>query len=395
MSIKLKRAGLSPHPAGYRWRDCLVAATIRSMAVCGLCGSSSATISKTLRVCLDCIREHPEQALALTDSAHRTARATFGLPGQPPRDPQGIPCSLCVNECRIPEGGFGYCGVRKNEGGMLKGVSSHRGRLSWYHDPLPTNCVADWVCPGGTGAGYPDWAYTRGPERGHANLAVFFQACSFDCLYCQNWHYREESLSAPLRSAESLAAVVDPRTSCICFFGGDPAPQLPFSLHAARLARERKQGRILRICWETGGAMAPELLDEIVEMALSSGGCIKFDLKAWDDNLHRALTGNTNGRTLENFRRAAARISERPDPPLLVASTLLVPGYIDAEEVGKLAAFVAAIDPDIPYSILGFHPDFMLSDLPPTSKNQAQACLQALRAQGLTEVRIGNRHVLV
>jgi pyruvate formate lyase activating enzyme len=221
------------------------------MAICSLCGSSSATVSKTLRVCLNCIREYPEQALALTDPAHKTARTAFGLPDKPPRDPNGIPCSLCVNECRIPDGGIGYCGLRRNVGGRLEGVSSDQGRLSWYHDPLPTNCVADWVCPGGTGSGYPRWAYRHGPERGYANLAVFFQACSFDCLYCQNWHYREQSLSAPLRSAESLAAGVDSRTSCICFFGGDPAPQLPFSLHAARLARERNDGRILRICWDS------------------------------------------------------------------------------------------------------------------------------------------------
>jgi len=70
--------------------------------------------------------------------------------------------------------------------------------------------------------------------------------------------------------------------------------------------------------------MAPKLLDQMVEIALSSGGCIKFDLKAWNEILHRALTGNTNRRTLDNFRRAAARMAERPDPPLVVASTLLV-----------------------------------------------------------------------
>ncbi len=279
--------------------------------------------------------------------------------------------------------------------GRLEGASADRGRLSWYHDPLPTNCVADWVCPGGTGAGYPEWAHRRGPERGYANLAVFFQACSFDCLYCQNWHFRQESLTAPLRSAESLAACVDRRTSCICFYGRDPAPQLPYSLHAARLARERSEGRILRICWETAGAMAPQLLDRMVELALSSGGCIKFDLKAWDDTLHRALTGNTNRWTLENLERAAARMPERPEPPLLVASTLLVPGYVDEREVGQLAAFLTGIDRSFPYSLLGFHPGFLLSDLRPTSKADAQSCLQAARAQGLSNVRLANRHVLV
>lgn len=182
---------------------------MQGMGACSLCGSFSATISKALTVCLSCIRGHPERALALTELAHRTARAAFDLPYKPLKDPQGISYSLCVNECRIPEGGLGYCGVRKNIGGRLKGVSPKRGKFSWYLDFLPTNCVAGWVCPGGTGADYPDWAYHRGPERGHANLAVFFQACSFDCLYCQNWHFRKESLTEPLRSAESLAACAD------------------------------------------------------------------------------------------------------------------------------------------------------------------------------------------
>jgi pyruvate formate lyase activating enzyme len=300
-----------------------------------------------------------------------------------------------VNECRIPEGAAGYCGLRKNVRGRLEGVTADQGRLSWYHDPLPTNCVADWVCPGGTGAGYPAWAYRPGPERGYTNLAVFFEACSFDCLYCQNWHFRNESLSGAVRSAESLAASVDDTTACICFFGGDPAPQLPFALQAARLARERNPGRILRICWETAGAMAPELLDSMVDMALSSGGCIKVDLKAWDPSLHRALTGNSNERSLDNFRRAASRMGDRPDPPLLIASTLLVPGYIDEQEVGRLARFLADIDPNIPYSLLGFHPQFFLSELPPTSKSQAYSCLETARGQGLTNVRIGNRQVLV
>jgi len=63
------------------------------------------------------------------------------------------------------------------------------GKLSWYHDPLPTNCVADWVCSGGTGAGYPKYAHCPGPELGYSNLAVFFHACTFNCLYCQNWHF--------------------------------------------------------------------------------------------------------------------------------------------------------------------------------------------------------------
>lgn len=106
-----------------------------------------------------CIRERPGDALTFSMQAHTRSRAAFGLPESPPKDPQGIPCNICVNECRIPENKTGYCGLRKNKEGKLTGVTAEQGKLSWYHDPLPTNCVGDWVCPGGTGAGYPEYAY--------------------------------------------------------------------------------------------------------------------------------------------------------------------------------------------------------------------------------------------
>jgi pyruvate formate lyase activating enzyme len=163
-------------------------------------------------------------------------------------------------------------------------------------------------------------------------------------------------------------------------------------MRASRDALEKAAGRILRICWETNGSVSPSLLDEMVELSLVTGGCVKFDLKAWSDDIHRALTGVSNRRTLENFRRAAARIPERSEPPPLVASTLLVPGYIDKKEIRGIASFIASIDPDIPYSLLAFHPQFMMSDLPVTSPTQAEDCLKSARDSGLKRVRVGNVH---
>jgi pyruvate formate lyase activating enzyme len=364
------------------------------MTECKLCNTSSLYISKTIGVCLECIRQRPKEALSIAMEAHKQSRAAFGLPEKPPKDPKGIPCNICVNECRIPEGETGYCGLRKNINGKLTGVSSEEGKLSWYHDPLPTNCVADWVCPAGTGAGYPQYAYTEGPEIGYKNLAVFFQACSFNCLYCQNWHFKDETLKPQTTSVHSLVSDVDERTSCICYFGGDPTPQLPFALKASRLAIDANKQRILRICWETNGSMHKGLLDKMAELSLQSGGCIKFDLKAWDENLHIALTGITNKRTLENFKRAGEKINLRPTPPLLIASTLIVPGYIDEIEIRNIAKFIASINPDIPYSLLAFYPYFYMTDTPLTSKTLAQKCLKAAQEEGLKNVRIGNIHLL-
>jgi len=41
-----------------------------------------------------------------------------------------------------------------------------------------------------------------------------------------------------------------------------------------------------------------------------------------------------------------------------------------------------------------FHPDFLMTDLPTTSKHQAMECLDAARAAGLTRVKLGNIHLL-
>ncbi len=291
-------------------------------------------------------------------------------------------------------GQISYCGVRSNKEGKFAGATADSGNLSWYYDPLPTNCVADWVCPGGTGAGYPEFAYSPGPEYGYKNLAVFYHACSFDCLFCQNWHHRVLATRNLRISAEELAAAVDDHTACICYFGGDPTPQLPHALRTSKLVRNRNRGRVLRICWETNGSMHPALLKQAVAMSMESGGCIKFDLKSWNENVHIALCGTSNRRTLENFATAAEYTSQRPVPPLLIASTLLVPGYIDKEEISNIAKFIASLSPDIPYTLLAFHPDFLMTDLPITPPQQARECLQAALDTGLRRVRLGNLHLL-
>ncbi len=364
------------------------------MARCQVCQRSSEDITRGLGLCARCILADAPGVASLAAAAHARSRERFALPAVPPRDEQGVVCSQCVNACRLSPGRRGYCGVRVNDAGRLTGGDADSAAVSWYHDPLPTNCVADWVCPASGPAGYPTYTDTSGPERGYENLAVFYEACSFDCLFCQNWHFRAHSVTGPRRSVVELAAAADERTRCICFFGGDPTCQVEHALAAARLARAHRPGGVLRICWETNGSMTRPALEGMLQLSLDSGGCIKFDLKAWDERLHRALCGVSNRQTLKNFRYVATKIARRPDPPLLVASTLLVPSYIEAEQVSRIASFIAALDRDIPYSLLAFYPCFEMSDLPTTSRRQAEDCVEAATSAGLHRVRIGNVHLL-
>lgn len=366
------------------------------MVKCRVCKKESLLISEYPSVCLDCIRNDFDRAKPYILEAHKRTREDFNLPSTLPKDKNGLLCNLCVNECRIPENERGFCGLRKNLNGKLMGADSKGGNLSFYFDSLPTNCVADWICPGGTGCGFPEFSYTKGPEYGYKNLSVFYNGCSYNCLFCQNWHYRNTliNLEKNLVSAEDLASVIDERTSCICYFGGDPTCQLPHSILTSRIALKNKKNRILRICWETNGSMNERLLDEIVKISLESGGCIKFDLKAWREELNVSLCGVTNKRTLENFAKVSSFIKERPIPPLLVASTLLIPGYIDEYEVERIAKFISKLNPEIPYSLLAFYPCFYMNDLPTTSRSHAFKCKEIALNSGLKNVHIGNPHLL-
>ncbi|MCK4403488.1 MAG: radical SAM protein [candidate division Zixibacteria bacterium] len=364
------------------------------MAKCINCAKESKLISKALQVCLDCIRKNFDRVFPHIQRAHARSRMEFDLPIKPPKDPQGVQCNLCVNECRIPEGQRGYCGLRENRGGKLYGGGKDEGNLGWYYDHLPTNCVADWVCAGGSRAGYPEYSHSLGPEYGYKNLAVFYQACSFNCLFCQNWHFRKDIYSKRKVTAEQLSDCVDEKTSCICYFGGDPTPQIQHAMEASEIALSKNKGKILRICWETNGAMNPQFLEKMAGLSLKSGGCIKFDLKAFDENLNIALCGVTNKRTLKNFEMLSEISRTHRDPPFLVASTLLVPGYVDSEEISKIANFIASFDKDTPYSLLGFHPQFFMTDLPTTSSRHAEKSKIAAERAGLRNVRIGNIHLL-
>ena len=152
--------------------------------------------------------------------------------------------------------------------------------------------------------------------------------------------------------------------------------------------------QILRICWETNGSVHRAWLKQMVRLSMESGGCIKMDLKAWHPRIHQALCGCDNRQVLENFAAVAKYTIQRPDPPLLIASTLLVPGYVGEAEVKQLAAFIAACNPDIPYALLAFAPQFCMEDFPTTSFEQVEACLEAAKHAGLNRVHLGNRHLV-
>lgn len=348
------------------------------MTKCKLCGKEK-EITKSVGICLECIREKPDKVKELAYIVHKKVRESLNLPPSPPKTSNGIKCNLCYNQCEIGDGEKGYCGLRENINGKLETkTTAEFGLLDFYYDPIPTNCCASWFCA------------AEKEAKGRYNLAVFFYGCSFNCLFCQNYTHKFIKRGKIVSVDELVKVANKDDVYCICFFGGTPEVQFPFVINFSEKILKIKN---VRICFEWNGSGNTSYVRKTAEIALRSRGIIKFDLKSYDETLNLVLTGISNKKTYENFTLIAKEFLYKTDHPMLTATTLLVPGYIDKFEVEKISKFISNLNPEIPYSLLVFHPEFYMNDLPITPKETVFECYHTAKKY-LKNVNIGNLHLL-
>lgn len=335
---------------------------------------------------------------------HAQVREMVPLPNFPPKSPDQceFKCNLCLNECELQNTDISYCGLRspqKDKKGELPLPSRNRAYIQGYTDLNPTNCCNAWICPAGTEKGYPLFSDVKGPEYNTYSYAAFLFGCSFNCLFCQNSshkYFRKSHLTETTSIVQSI--VNNEKISCLCFFGGTPEPQLPFTINLSKLIlaeiKKRNINRKFRFCWECNGSGNQKMIEKCMKIAIKTGGNIKFDIKAFEEKIHIALCGNPNSRTLENFKFLAENyFGSRKNLPEMSACTLLVPGYINCEEIEKISLFISEVNENIPYSLLIFHPDYKMKDLPITPRKETIKCLE-IANEHLKNVNLGNSFLL-
>jgi pyruvate formate lyase activating enzyme len=75
---------------------------------------------------------------------------------------------------------------------------------------------------------------------------------------------------------------------------------------------------------------------------------LQISIKAFNEELHNEYTGEPNAEVLKNVALLYRNGKK------LTISSVFIPGYIDVEETGRIARFLATIDRDIPYHILAY-----------------------------------------
>lgn len=345
-----------------------------------------------LQVCRDCIlNKNWEVVEPHILAVHKQVRNLVDLPSKPPKADDidaKLKCNLCINECVLSKNDLSYCGLRnipKSQSGELPLPSKSRGYIHGYLDRIPTNCCNAWFCS----AEYDTYSY-----------AAFLYGCTFNCLFCQNASHKSFS-SNYLIDVETLAnqIVKNEKITCLCYFGGTPESQLPYSINLAELILEKIENkdekRKFRICWEWNGSGRQDLVEKCMRLAIKTGGNIKFDLKSFNEKLNLAMCGVSNRRTLDNFKYLAENYfcTREKEMPELSGCTLMVPGYVNHEEVELIAKYISEINPEIPYSLLVFHGDYQMKDLPITPRRQAVKCLEIAK-EYLKNVNLGNEFLL-
>jgi pyruvate formate lyase activating enzyme len=136
----------------------------------------------------------------------------------------------------------------------------------------------------------------------------------------------------------------------------------------------------LKCVYISNGNATPEVLDYLRPYLCA----YKIDLKTMQDRQYRKL-GGVLDHVLDSVRRAF-------DLGLWVEIvTLVVPGFNDStEELMEAAQFIRSVSPDIPWHVTAFHPDYKMTDPPPTSVKTLLRAAEIGQEAGLKYVYAGN-----
>jgi pyruvate formate lyase activating enzyme len=106
-------------------------------------------------------------------------------------------------------------------------------------------------------------------------------------------------------------------------------------------------------------------------------------LKAWDEKLHERYTGKPKKLIFDNFAAAVNAGLE------MKANAVFVPDFVDIDQLEAIAVWLASINPDIPFHIMGYIPVPGQPYARPTAQQMSQAqsaCQKHLHQVGFSHI---------
>ena len=272
-------------------------------------------------------------------------------------------CDVCPHACSIKDGGLGRCRTRRGDGASV--VSENYGRItSLALDPIEKKPIARFM-PGTT------------------VLSLGSYGCNMNCPFCQNASIAQVGAKdvswrevTPAEIVDTALGLVNRRCVGIAYTYNEPLVSWEFARDTAQLAHERGLINVL----VSNGMANPHVVEAIAPLIDAAN----IDLKCFTAQGYRSLGGN-----LETVMHTIEHLANTSTCHLEV-TTLVVPGLSDDEgHMNDMAAWIASLDPAIPYHLTRFFPQHRMRDARPTPIETLRRLADIARTH-LDDVMLGN-----
>ncbi len=276
-----------------------------------------------------------------------------------------LQCDLCPRDCRLHEGQRGACFVRGMADGRM--VLTTYGRSSGFCiDPIEKKPLNHF---------YPG-----------SNVFSFGTAgCNLACKFCQNWDIsksRDMDRLMDQASPEAIArSALAHHSRSVAFTYNDPVIFYEYALDTADACHA--------LGLQTVAVTAGYIHAAPRKAFFAKMDAANIDLKGFTEDFYQKLTGAHLQPVLDTL----AYVHHETDCWLEI-TTLLIPSHNDSDaELRSLSAWVAnALGPDVPLHFSAFHPDWKMTDVPPTPASTLSRARKIAQDAGLHYVYTGNVH---
>jgi pyruvate formate lyase activating enzyme len=276
-----------------------------------------------------------------------------------------VQCDVCPRACKLHEGQRGLCFVRAREGDEI--VLTTYGRSSGFCiDPVEKKPLNHFL-------------------PGTAVLSFGTAGCNLACRFCQNWDISKSRAIDTLADAATPEAIARRASSLGCrsvaFTYNDPVIFMEYAVDIAQACREVGVNAVA----VTAGYMCAEPRAEFY----AHMDAANVDLKGFTDNFYHRICGGHLQPVLETLAYLAHETSV-----WFEITNLLIPGANDSDrEIDALSRWVVErLGPHVPVHFTAFHPDWKMTDRPPTPAATLTRARRIAMDNGVRYAYTGNVH---
>jgi len=276
-----------------------------------------------------------------------------------------IQCDVCPRDCKLHDGQRGLCFVRKCEGEQI--VLTTYGRSSGFCiDPIEKKPLNHF---------YP----------GSSVLSFGTAGCNLACKFCQNWDISKsrqfDRLCDQAEPEQIARAAASHSCKSVSFTYNDPVVFLEYAVDTARACHALD----IKTVAVTAGYIHAEARREF----FAHMDAANVDLKAFTEDFYHSLCVGQLQPVLDTLQY----LKHETDVWFEI-TTLLIPGKNDSDvELTAMCDWIAEhLGPDVPLHFTAFHPDWKMTDIPPTPPPVLTRARNIGLQAGLQYVYTGNVH---